>query len=223
RADVAPMGPTEVPATGDTYFAPETSPAASPGSGAAVVPSYQPSVVVAAGGSATSTARCVGCGGIASALHSCGAPLCQHCIGSFPNCPKCGQPISTDNTRAATGAVMHSASGTPAHGAGGGGIRGVFQRVRSPSAKADSATPRKEHPAGGTRPPTDRKGPAPSPAPAGASGRKEAAPASAGRAGPAVGTTEARPPAPKVPEPPAPPATPAVKPRREKADDEPRL
>ncbi|MCI4349682.1 MAG: tetratricopeptide repeat protein, partial [Thermoplasmata archaeon] len=45
-----------------------------------------------------STARCVGCGGIASVMHECGAPLCQHCIAQFPSCPKCGEPVTATST-----------------------------------------------------------------------------------------------------------------------------
>lgn len=37
--------------------------------------------------------RCVGCGGVASVLHVCGAPLCRQCIAGFPTCPKCGQAV----------------------------------------------------------------------------------------------------------------------------------
>jgi tetratricopeptide (TPR) repeat protein len=47
---------------------------------------------------ATGPARCVGCGGIASVLHECGAPLCQHCTAQFPSCPKCGQPVTAANS-----------------------------------------------------------------------------------------------------------------------------
>ena len=44
------------------------------------------------------TPRCVGCGGIASVLHVCGAPLCHQCIAQFHTCPKCGQPVTTANS-----------------------------------------------------------------------------------------------------------------------------
>ncbi len=76
-----------------------------------------------AGGSA----RCVGCGGIASVLHSCGAPLCQHCSSQFPTCPKCGQPITAETTTAlehtphvrATAKEAHHHHPAPAHPTGG--------------------------------------------------------------------------------------------------------
>lgn len=216
RAESSGDEPAVLPASGDEYFAPETTAAPSSGAPSPNVPSYQPSVVASAGPAGASGAatqqRCVGCGGIASALHSCGAPLCQHCIGSFPKCPKCGQPISTDNTRAAAGAVVQSAGGRPTPTSGGGGLRGVLQRVRSSGAPA----PKKETPAPAGRP-GDRKSGPPVTASVGASPAK---------GGPAAGakTTGAHPPtASKVAEPPAPPAAPLAKPRREKSDDEPRL
>ncbi|MCI4352808.1 MAG: tetratricopeptide repeat protein [Thermoplasmata archaeon] len=55
-------------------------------------------------------ARCVGCGGIASVMHVCGAPLCQHCIAQFPSCPKCGEPV----TSATTTPLEHAAAPRPA-------------------------------------------------------------------------------------------------------------
>jgi tetratricopeptide (TPR) repeat protein len=39
------------------------------------------------------TPRCIGCGGLATVIHSCGAPVCAHCIVEFRTCPKCHQPI----------------------------------------------------------------------------------------------------------------------------------
>ncbi len=41
-----------------------------------------------------SHARCVGCGGLASIVHTCGAPVCAHCVVEFGTCPKCRQPAS---------------------------------------------------------------------------------------------------------------------------------
>ncbi len=223
RASSGPDTEPELPVSGDTYFAPETSPAVSPGTGPAggAMPSgIGDAAAPGAAPSATAQARCVGCGGIASALHSCGAPLCQHCIGSFPKCPKCGQPISTDNTRAAAGAVIHSASSRPA--STGGGIRGVFQRSRSPGARTADSTAKRDHPVAVARPGGDRK-PSSAGAAAAAPPRKDSPPAGAARTGTPAASADAKPAAPKVPEPPAPPATPVVKPRREKTDDEPRL
>ncbi len=221
RSGEGPAGPAAAPATaspaGEVYFAPENVPSLSadsvmPAEGAG--PEVAPATTVSpAHGASDAAPRCVGCGGIASAIHSCGAPLCQHCIGSFPNCPKCGRPISTDNTRAAAGAVVHSAG---SRGSGsGGGIRTVFQRPKPGAAKGEPA--RKEH----TVSPPKAGGPAKPPAAAPPSVRKEAAtaassPAPAPGAAPKPGTA-------KVPEPPAPPTAPVAKPRRDKADDEPRL
>ncbi|MGC2360556.1 MAG: tetratricopeptide repeat protein, partial [Thermoplasmata archaeon] len=171
RASADTGAGTDAPVAGDEYFAPETKPAPSPGAAAVGSAPYTPSTVAATPASGSTSApappRCVGCGGIASALHSCGAPLCQHCIGSFPKCPKCGQPITTDNTRAATGRELHSASGRVPSTGSGGGIRGVFQRSKSPGAKpSESAAAKKDHPGGASRPAADRKAPLTTSAPA---------------------------------------------------------
>jgi tetratricopeptide (TPR) repeat protein len=219
RATADSEGASEPPAAGDVYFAPETVPAPVPAPRPAP---YTPSTVRASEGSgprAASPPRCVGCGGISSAIHVCGAPLCQHCIGHFPTCPKCGQPISTDNTRPSAGGVMHPASGRPATTAGGGGIRGVFQRTKSPAPKPlEGLTQKKEHPATSSKKGTTAAGTA-----APASSRGAAAAGTPPGTSGASGTPATRPPPPKVPEPPAPPAAAVVKPRREKPDDEPRL
>ncbi len=211
RSGGGPGEAPEGPVSGEVYFAPETSPAGTPGAESPRPTNSATMGDAAAPGAAATAAaqpRCVGCGGIASAVHSCGAPLCQHCIGSFPKCPKCGQPISTDNTHAAAGAVIHPTSSRPS---GGGGLRGVFQRSKSSNSRAGEPVPgKKDHPATAARPGPERK-----PAPA-------ASPGASTKDGPA--TTDSRPAPPKaVPEPPAPPATPVVKPRRDRADDEPRL
>jgi tetratricopeptide (TPR) repeat protein len=44
--------------------------------------------------------RCLGCGGIASVLHECGAPLCHQCISQFHSCPKCTKPVTASNSTA---------------------------------------------------------------------------------------------------------------------------
>jgi tetratricopeptide (TPR) repeat protein len=41
--------------------------------------------------------RCIGCGGIAAITHVCGAPICQHCLGNFRQCPKCCYPVDQSN------------------------------------------------------------------------------------------------------------------------------
>jgi tetratricopeptide (TPR) repeat protein len=224
RGGGGPEGAAEPPASGESYFAPENAPAPAAARAPAAAPApYVPSTTRAAGGAAPTAAsapRCVGCGGIASAYHACGAALCQHCIAQFPKCPKCNLPISTDNTRPLSGGAMHPTTAR-APASGGGGIRGVFQRSKSTAARPmDSMTSKKDHPTSAPRKGTSSGGPPTSGAArAPAAATPAAAPSSA--AGPAPAAS--RPAAPKVPEPPAPPAAPVVKPRREKPDDEPRL
>ena len=205
RSDAAPEGPAPA-ADGEVYFAPENRPVASPGTApsTAVPPStFAPSVTtVAAGATPAGPARCVGCGGIASVHHACGAPLCQHCIGQFPNCPKCGRPISTDNTRAAGETVLHATS-PPASGG-----RSILHR-----SKPAPTTPRKDHAAAPAKPVPAPKSPPPAATPPPAAAKP---PVVIPPAGP-------RPAAPKIPEPPSPPPAPVVKPKRDKPDDEPRL
>ena len=169
-----------------------------------------------AGAKGAPIARCVGCGGIASVLHSCSAPLCQHCIGQFPNCPKCGQPVSTATTRPVDGVVIQAAT-SPASRTGGalGGLRGVFSRSKGAPPKTSASVGKPSaHPEHAAKPghaavekgKVTGTGPSPS-------GRREAA----GAAPPDARTTPKAP-----PEPPAPPP-PQARPRREKRDDEPRL
>lgn len=178
------------------------------------------------GHSATS-ARCVGCGGIASVAHGCGAPLCQHCIGQFPNCPKCGQPVTTVTTRPLEGVSVQTPAGrTVARGGAVAGLKGVFQRKPAPvrpepahhEAHVVKPAPsgRPEPPAKPTRPATERPRSTPTPAPKAVT--KSPTPVTPGSAAP----TPTKPPAKTVPEPPV-PVTPTPRPRREKTDDEPRL
>jgi tetratricopeptide (TPR) repeat protein len=211
-------GETEAADSGEAYFAPESTPAPAAAGGSKP---YVPSTTRALGGhspGAGSVPRCVGCGGIASAFHVCGAPLCQHCIGQFPKCPKCGQPISTDNTRAMAGGVVHPPSTPPPSSGNVGGIRGVFQRSKPPAQRPTSSpAPRKDQP-----PTVGRRLAAPSGS-GGPATPRGPLPGTASKTAPAPVADGGRPAAPKVPEPPAPPATPVAKPRREKPDDEPRL
>ena len=44
-----------------------------------------------------------GCGGVATVIHGCGAPVCMHCIAEFRTCPKCGQPVALPARPARTG------------------------------------------------------------------------------------------------------------------------
>ncbi len=200
RAEAGPAGPAG-PAPevdGDTFFAPENRPSGSAAPGPTAAPAaaaFTPSIATAGSSApAAGTARCVGCGGIASVQHMCGAPLCQHCIGQFPNCPKCGRPISTDNTRALAGATVHV---TPPSAA----------RATAHKSKPAAAPPRRDHPAPAPKPAEPKAAPAAPPAkPA------PVVPAAPPKAAPA-----------KMPEPPSPPPAPVVKPKRDKPDDEPRL
>ena len=181
---------------------------------AAVAPSSAPHPSAPAG----PVARCVGCGGIASVVHSCGAPLCQHCIGQFPNCPKCGQPVTTGSIAPLEGVVVHTAKPRSSKSAGAlSGLRGVFSRSKGAPAKPGAPAPKGS--AHAESPPKH----APHP-----SGEKGKSGASAGTTAHPTGTegASAAPPlhgGAKAPaEPPAPPP-PTPRPRREKRDDEPRL
>jgi tetratricopeptide (TPR) repeat protein len=157
--------------------------------------------------------RCVGCGGIASVRHGCSAPLCQHCIGQFPSCPKCGQPVSAANTRPLEGVVAEVPRGHAAPRTPGplGSLKGVFSRSRTPSPRPEApgkpAPVKPEHPAKGTHPTAERE-------------RETATAATAHKEPPARAPSM---PAKSVPEPPVPPPPAAVRPKREKKDDEPRL
>ena len=145
--------------------------------------------------SAPAGTRCAGCGGVATIIHGCGAPVCMHCVAEFHTCPKCGQAVriapasAGTNSSARPGGVTHvsrheSASRPPHPSKDGEG-----------HAKPPSATTRSGHPV------TEPK-PAPKVAPV-----RVAPPAAA--SAPAV-TPEAA--APKPPRPP-----------RERTDDEARL
>ncbi|MGD0249636.1 MAG: tetratricopeptide repeat protein [Thermoplasmata archaeon] len=212
----------EAPPGGEQYYAPEamsgsgtvTAPEATPAAWTPVAPgptSHAASASHAPPDASASVSRCVGCGGIASVVHSCSAPLCQHCIGQFPNCPKCGQPISTATTRALEGVVVHSSAARPPGRTGGalGGLKGVFSRSKAPTPTAKPGVSRPEHAAKPGHPAGDRSKTTPPPPPH----RDTDAPA----------TKEAKPVPKAIPEPPPPPSPTAPKPRREKHDDEPRL
>jgi tetratricopeptide (TPR) repeat protein len=225
----APEG-TEPAAAGEPYLtagatsaaptAPEAGVAAAPvaaGDWTATPegPEVAPSTLTATG---SPVPRCVGCGGIASVVHACSAPLCQHCIGQFPNCPKCGEAVSTLNTHPLDGVTVHTPrSHLPTRTGGAlGSLKGVFQRSKAPPARAEpagvKAAPAKaEHPAKPTHPVVEkaRAAPAAPPAP-----RKDVVASPPKGPGP-----EAKP----LSEPPLPPAPTATRPKREKRDDEPRL
>ncbi len=246
-------GEEEAPA-GEQYFAPEA--AAGSGAvaaGAAAVPEVGAADWTAAPSASPATrptepagrpaspsgsgpvARCVGCGGIASVLHACSAPLCQHCIGQFPNCPKCGEPVTTESTRAVEGVVVqavphpavahHTAPAKPSGTMAG--LKGVFGRSKTaakPEPAASKPAPaRAEHPAKPPHVPPEKGHPA-APPPTSPPPRQEPAPVprKEAAAAPAAPAQETKPAPARTPaEPPAPPTSPPR--RREKRDDEPRL
>lgn len=186
--------------------------------------------------------RCLGCGGIASVVHLCGAPLCRACVVQFPKCPKCGEAIAHGTIQPVAGAPSAHAQARPSAAPGGtlGALRGVFHRgnrtppeppaAPSPVPRASAArrgpVHRADHEArtkAGARTPPEAeakpaaKKPAPPPPAKAASG----APVPA-KAGPEEGKA----PIEKehdaaTPEEAAPPAP--AKPRPSKPDDEPRL
>ncbi|MGP8073229.1 MAG: tetratricopeptide repeat protein [Thermoplasmata archaeon] len=214
RTPAAPAGPGAEEAAeeaGERYFSPETTPAPSPGA-AAPPTSHPPPAASTTVSPAAPAARCIGCGGIASVRHSCGSPLCQHCIGQFPHCPKCGQSISPISVAPLAGVMIQTTAARPARSPPlTAGLKGVFSRNKAPA-----------------KPPSHAGGPAPeaakNPRPSGPPGRAPVAapPAAARKPAPtgAVPAPQGAKPAAIVPEPPAPPPP---RPRREKPDDEPRL
>ncbi len=123
------------------YFAPENTPQATESAHApapaaahghhAATPPHRPSA------GDRRQVRCVGCGGIATVIHECNAPICQHCIAEFHTCPKCGQPVGPTTSRPVGGphpaperAVAAEATKQPLTHA----LRSVFVR-KPPAAK----------------------------------------------------------------------------------------
>lgn len=119
--------PTSEP-DGTQFFAPENVPSwdAAPVAGGAGAPpppkagaAHAKGHRAAASAVAPSTARCVGCGGLASVQHACGATLCQACLATFRTCPKCQLAIQVASVRTLSGAAPPAAetahpSATPA-------------------------------------------------------------------------------------------------------------
>jgi tetratricopeptide (TPR) repeat protein len=155
-----------------------------------------PSAPIAAA-PAAGAGRCLGCGGIPAVVHSCGALLCHHCIAQYHTCPKCGLAVRPDNSRTLrSGAPPARPSVAPTRAKPTGGLRGLFNRGKTPPPGRSSAAPPSSPPARGRGAP---------PAPA--------------RPGPA----NARPtPPPETDEEEAPAPPPPPRPR-ERRDDEPRL
>ncbi len=142
-------------ADGEVYFATESSPgiavgvpgpadATSTGPASGASPAHAP---------ATETHRCVGCGGIASVVHTCDAPLCRNCVTQFPNCPKCGQPVGLSSTHSITSATESHGTRAPARPAGAlGSIKGVFRRPKSEGRANEPAGAARAQVAPGPRP-----------------------------------------------------------------------
>ena len=146
---------------------------------------------------AAGTPRCVGCGGIASVLHECGAPLCQHCIAEFHSCPKCGKPVTPQNSTPLERPAETRPTARERRSINP--FRAFTSRSRTSAAADKSERP----PAHAT--PTSRT-------------KEEASAAPTGRSGKAPTTKPATPAEPEEGEAPAPPSK-----SRAKADDEPRL
>ncbi len=210
---------------------PTALPAATPAAGPRATPASHPVPVSARPGD-----RCVGCGGLASAVHACGVPLCPTCLAQFPKCPKCGERIGPDSTRpipsAPPGAPSTARASPASPPPNSGGLKSVFRRsprpapeppaVPSPLAKAAAA--RRGSPHRPDHDPTAKEKPA-SPEPAATPTKKGEAPEPArhsavpeghGKAAPSAPATAAPPPAAETPAAPA-------KPKPAKVDDEPRL
>jgi tetratricopeptide (TPR) repeat protein len=126
---------------GEVFFSPENVPATpAKAGGTAAHSSSHHSAPSAPKATATPTARCVGCGGIASIEHECGATLCQHCIAQFHTCPKCGRAISPTSTRALGAPASHAAhaaasSSSESEKGGHHPVRALLSRAKPPSAK----------------------------------------------------------------------------------------
>ncbi|MCI4358186.1 MAG: tetratricopeptide repeat protein [Thermoplasmata archaeon] len=146
--DAGPAAPALLPPSEDPdLFPPSTSPH-SPHAGTREAPRHAPAPPSApeAGPARPMAghARCVGCGGLASIVHTCGAPVCAHCIVEFGTCPKCRQPATLPGPASEAGppaeplessppahiVVTHTPSGT-LHA-----LRQAVSRTRSPPARA---------------------------------------------------------------------------------------
>ena len=229
-AEGSPEGAEEFPAAGSASELPggmETVVIPSPSSDWDAGVAYTPGPSGSPSAPSTAAARCVGCGGIASVAHSCGVPLCQHCIGQFSSCPKCGQSVTTDSTRPLDGVTVQTPSGRAvARGASLSSLKGVFQRKPTPAKTEtvhhESHAP-KPTPSGRPEPPS--KGAKATVGPL----RTPAASPTKSLSKPTTGSTASAPSTPPptsaskpVPDSPTPPVV-TPRPRREKTDDEPRL
>lgn len=223
--------------------APAPAPAASaPAAPARAPPPHAPAPAAPKGRPAeepvVGSARCLGCGGVASVVHVCGATLCHTCVGQFPVCPKCRQPVPTESLRPmrahpephrphpapaaapATAAQHRPKPATPPAARPSPGEPAPKPEPKGePRAEARTegrADAKAERP---SRPPAEKGRPAsPAPSPPPAASHAPPAPSPAAKAtAPPPGAKPA--PTPSAPDAPAPPP----RPRREKPDDEPRL
>jgi tetratricopeptide (TPR) repeat protein len=191
------------PTSGDLFFAPENVPAPLPSVGGglgATEPHHRPHTAPLPESSPSGPLpRCVGCGGIASIHHECGAALCQHCTAQFHTCPKCGRPITPTSSRA-----IAAPAPTPAHSA------------RPPHPPEPAAHPHVAKPVPARPKPIPPKAPSASVRPAHPGDKPRAPPAPpASHPPPEADEPEEEPTA--TPPPPRPTRV------REKPDDEPRL
>ncbi|MGI0150490.1 MAG: tetratricopeptide repeat protein, partial [Thermoplasmata archaeon] len=184
------------------------------------IPAYSPSARVPAG--RASAPRCLGCGGLPSFVHSCGATLCQHCIAQYGRCPKCSLAVDSSNSVAIHGGP----AGRPPPGRVASAA--PIPSVRHPHAGGAPAAPAPPAPKGPLRGLLGRaKATLPARVGGGGAGSAKAEVTAtptppAGRTGGSraevPGAVHPEPPAP--PPPPSPEAPPRPRPKR---DDEPRL
>lgn len=100
--------------------------------------------------------RCLGCGGIASLVHSCGAPLCATCVHEFPSCPKCHQPVSSSTLRSLTAHPEAPAARRPAPAKPARRLRNILRRGKaSKPAPPPEPEPEEEAPAEEDEPPAE--------------------------------------------------------------------
>ncbi|MCI4336871.1 MAG: tetratricopeptide repeat protein [Thermoplasmata archaeon] len=121
-------------ASSEEYFAPENVPA--PAESATAAPGSAPAHGTHHGLHAPVSehrqVRCVGCGGIATTVHECGAPICQHCIAEFHTCPKCARPVDGHTSRPIGGEVPPTPSAPEPPRSVAHSLKSVF--VRKPPA-----------------------------------------------------------------------------------------
>jgi hypothetical protein len=187
-------------APADSFFAPENVPAPhGPGAPAEVATvSHVGTAVHPHGGRHGPPARCVGCGGIASVVHQCGATMCQHCIAEFHTCPKCQQEVTSINSRPVGDAPGPAGVAHPGAQHPSSGLRSVVARLKPGGKPAPPKTARSSGTPHGGSP-------------------VEASQSDGPGGRPTAETRHADP----VPDPVPPPPRPAHP--REKKDDEPRL